>query len=247
MLGDAFRSKIVAAGGASGTDKISNHHYENSYCRLLAHYENSDELSILEIGYGSGSGVKFWREVFPNAFVYCLDRDIELAEQGVQVIRADQSSLESLGLAASKIQRPVSVIIDDGSHHPSHQLMTFSEFFPRLLAPNGTYIIEDIETSYWRRGSIYGYEFNYGLNDPWSLVEAFKVAADYVNRRYLSLPDRSLIEYKMISVGLDPSAVELADCISFSRNLVAITKQGLDQIHSNGDYPFSQLTDRFPA
>jgi hypothetical protein len=236
-----------SSGCASNTDKISNHHYESSYCRLLAHYENSADLSILEIGYGSGSGVKFWREVFPNAFIYCLDRDIELTEQGVQVIKADQSSLESLRLAVSQIQRPVSVVIDDGSHHPAHQLLTFSELFPGLLAPNGTYVIEDIETSYWRRGSIYGYEFNYGLSDPWSLVEAFKVAIDYVNRRYLSAPDRSLIEYKMMSVGLDPLAVELADSISFSGNLIAITKQGLDQMPSHGAYPFSELTERFPA
>lgn len=247
MLSKKFREKLIAAGLSSETDKVGGHHYENSYGRLLQSFEDADDLCLLEIGYGVGSGIKFWREVFPNAFIYCLDRDLELQEDNVSVIKADQSSLESLNAVMNQIDRPVSLIIDDGSHHPSHQLLTFSTFFRDLLAPQGLYVIEDIETSYWRRGSIYGYEFSYGLEDPWSLIEAFKVAADYVNRLYLSEQDKSLIEFKMMAVGLDPSAVMQIDSLFFSQNLVAATKHMEEILPASIGYGHSQFTERFPA
>jgi hypothetical protein len=49
------------------------------------------------------------------------------------------------------------VVLDDASHVPSHQLETFLAFFPGLR-PGGIYIIEDIETNFWKDGSsIYGF------------------------------------------------------------------------------------------
>jgi hypothetical protein len=246
MIAVSFREKLIAAGQSSGTDKVDNHHYEDSYWRLLQDFEDIDDLSLLEIGYGSGSGIKFWRDVFPDAFIYCLDRDLELQEKNVKVIKADQSNLDSLRTVIDQINRPISIIVDDGSHHPSHQLLTFSAFFRDLLAPQGIYIIEDIETSFWRRGSIYGYEFSYGLHDPWSLIEAFKVAVDYVNRLYLSEQDKSLLEFKMMSVGLDPSAVMQVDSLFFAQNIVAASKNLGELLPANQSYVFSQFTERFP-
>jgi len=49
----------------------------------------------------------------------------------------------------SKIKHPVCFINDDGSHVPEHQLFSFDYLFHELLMPGGTYIIEDVETSYW--------------------------------------------------------------------------------------------------
>jgi len=40
------------------------------------------------------------------------------------------------------------IIIDDGSHIPRHQLVSFSALFP-FVRPGGVYVIEDIESSYY--------------------------------------------------------------------------------------------------
>jgi hypothetical protein len=231
MNARSFRDRLVEAGLDAGTDKISNHHYESCYARCLERFQEDESFAMLEIGYGSGAGVEFWTSVFPNAFVYCFDRDHEDQGDSYKVLKADQSDLNSLVSAIDEIVHPISIVIDDGSHHPSHQLLTFSYLFQSLLTAGGIYIVEDIETSYWRCGSLYGYLFNYGLSDPWSTIEAFKIACDYVNRRYLSIEDKSFLEYRMMSVGLDPESVGLIESILFSRNLIVLNKT--DQVRGS--------------
>jgi len=199
---------------------------------------------MLEIGYGSGEGVKFWKNLFPEAFIYCFDRDVEGEEDRAKVLKVDQSDLQGLQLAMEQIDHPVDLIVDDGSHHPSHQILTFSCLFPALLGDNGLYAIEDIETSYWRNGALYGYAMNYGLNDPWSVMEAFKVAADDVNRRFICEEDQSLLQYRMMSIGLDPQAVELVESILFSRNCVILEKNNAT-LEGQGPYHYSAESSRF--
>jgi hypothetical protein len=220
MTIESFREEMIAAGSAAQTDKTSHHHYERPYSKCLQRFKDHGEFSMLEIGYGTGAGVNFWRTIFPDAFVYCFDRDYEGVEDRLKVIKVDQSELDSLHQGVEKIGHPIDLIIDDGSHHPSHQLLTFSYLFSDVLRDNGVYVIEDIETSYWRNGSLYGYAMNYGLNDPWSVIEAFKVASDYINRRFLCEEDKSLLQYRMISIGLDPGSAEMIETIQFSQNCI---------------------------
>jgi hypothetical protein len=49
------------------------------------------------------------------------------------------------------------IVIDDGSHLPRHQLVSFCALFP-FVRPGGLYIIEDIESSYYNSPSpsLYG-------------------------------------------------------------------------------------------
>ena len=42
----------------------------------------------------------------------------------------------------------IDVVVDDGSHIWTHQIATFEFLYPRLSA-TGTYICEDVHTSYW--------------------------------------------------------------------------------------------------
>ena len=199
---------------------------------------------MLEIGYGSGAGIEFWKAIFPEAFVYCFDRDTEGEGDRYKIVKVDQSDLNDLQRGVNLIDHPIDLIIDDGSHHPSHQLLTFSYLFKELLRGNGLYAIEDIETSYWRNGTLYGYRCNYGLNDPWSAVEAFKVASDYVNRRFLCEEDQSLLQYRMMSIGLDPLAVEEIESVLFTRNCIFAEKQ-LHFDEGNIQYPNAEASSRF--
>lgn len=244
MTIDSFRETLIAAGIEANTDKISTHHYEKPYSNSLYRFRDKGPFAMLEIGYGSGAGVKFWKSLFPEAFIYCFDRDAEGEEDRVKVLKVDQSDLQSLQLAMDHIAHPIDLIIDDGSHHPSHQILTFSCLFPALLSDNGLYAIEDIETSYWRNGLLYGYAMNYGLNDPWSAIEAFKVAADYLNRRFLCEEDQSLLQYRMMSIGLDPQAVEMVESVLFSRNCILLDKLDAPAIDM-GPYQNSMASSRF--
>jgi hypothetical protein len=220
----AFREKLLAAGHASGTDKVLIHNYDLKYARSLERFQDQKNFAMLEIGYGSGASIEFWKLVFPNVFVYCFDKDHEEEGANFSVKKVDQSDNNDLQSALNKIEHPISLVIDDGSHHPAHQLLTFSCLFNQLLLDGGTYIIEDVETSYWRSASLYGNLINYGLNDPWSTIEAFKVACDYVNRRFLSSEDKSLLEYRMMCIGLDPDAIVSIESLLFSQNLIIIEK-----------------------
>ena len=42
------------------------------------------------------------------------------------------------------------LIIDDGSHYPSHQLTTFKKLY-KNIAPGGLYIIEDLDLSFHKK------------------------------------------------------------------------------------------------
>ncbi|KAF0654892.1 hypothetical protein L107_00195 [Cyanobium sp. Copco_Reservoir_LC18] len=235
----------MSAGQFSSTDKIFAHHYEHTYARHLERFRDQQNLGVLEIGYGSGCGVKFWTTVFPGCHLYCFDRDVELIDNvNNTVIKVDQSDLGSLEAGIDKISRQISIIVDDGSHMPAHQLTSLTFLFEGLLAQGGVYIIEDIETSYWRRGSIYGYSVAYGLHDPWSTIEVLKLAVDYVNRRFLSPEDKSLIEYRLLAVGLDPATVQNFESIEFSRNCVVITKRSVDNLDDH-NYPHQEAIRRF--
>lgn len=241
---DSFRETLISAGIEANTDKISTHHYERPYSKALYRFRDTGPFAMLEIGYGSGAGVRFWKSLFPEAFIYCFDRDVEGEEDRVKVLKVDQSDLQSLQLAMEHFEHPVDLIVDDGSHHPSHQILTFSCLFPALLRDKGLYAIEDIETSYWRNGSLYGYVMNYGLNDPWSVMEAFKGASDYLNRRFLCEEDKSLLQYRMMSIGLDPQAVEMAASILFSQNCILLEKD-IEAAEEVDPYPSSSASSRF--
>jgi hypothetical protein len=42
----------------------------------------------------------------------------------------------------------IDIIIDDGSHYNEHVITTFKVLFP-FLSPEGIYVVEDTQTSYW--------------------------------------------------------------------------------------------------
>lgn len=133
---------------------------------------------------------------------------------------ADQSNTSQLNYIIEDIGKAsLDLIIDDGSHIPWHQVLTFDVLFRELLAPGGTYIIEDIETSYWSsdRASLYNYKIpNAGLGQGGSVVERFKSIVDVINRKFFARPDFSVIGKHKVD--------HLIASISFSRNCIIIEK-----------------------
>lgn len=233
-------------GDRCGTDKTLQHGYHRFYPAHIYHLRRFKKFAILEIGYGSGNSIPLWLEMFPNAAVYCLDRDIETQGAGYEVLKSDQSSPTALTESLARVSQPIRLVIDDGSHKPAHQILSFSTIFPSLCE-DGVYIIEDIETSYWVNGSIYGYETRYGLFNQWSAIEAFKLVADYVNRSFLAPCDRSLLEYRMALVGIGPDVAATISGITFAQNCIIIRKaKEADLIFSEAPYIHQQHTQREP-
>lgn len=236
-----FLESMRQAALTSGTDKISRHRYDQVYGRALATYVNVGPFAMLEIGYGEGCGLEFWHSLFPQLFCYCLDRDHgDWSNSNSCVLRVDQSNPDDLERALAAVQHPIALIVDDGSHHPDHQLLSFSMLFQHLLQPGGLYIIEDVETSYWRRGDVYGYELRYGLENRHSAVEAFKRLADAVNRRFLDSVDLNWVEASLLDGGIDPAAASMVETIGFGRNAILITKR-IDSLATPELPPYPQL------
>ena len=130
-------------------------------------------------------------------------------------------------------------IVDDGSHHPLHQISTFDILFRDVLLPGGVYAVEDIETSYWSGNGIYGYIFEYGYRHELSAIEVFKTVADQVNYEFLSDKAREQQD-KLIDNRISRDTLSMISSITFAQNLVVITKHSREnlKLFGNREYPY---------
>lgn len=149
-------------------------------------------LNVLEIGVGGfdnphsgGASLRMWKAYFRNSQIHGIDihdkKPIE--ERRIRVWRGSQVDPEFMSAVFADIGR-VDIVIDDGSHVNAHVLATFQHCFP-LLADDGIYAIEDVQTSYWPE---------YGGNprrfdDPRTTMGFFKQLTDGLN--HTEMPDRS--------------------------------------------------------
>ena len=206
-------------GRESGTDKVSHHGYQRFYPRFLQPMRGS-VTGMLEIGILHGQSVRMWEKYFPRAFVYGIDLNAESSTPRSRIFRADQSNADQLTAVRQQITRPVQFILDDGSHVPEHQMLAFDLYFSALLQPGGVYIVEDVETSYWARGEIYGYPTRYGHLHPRSFVELCKPLVDDVNAEFLS-PDAKASRSSPIS----QATRDWISSVTFGQNCIIFTKK----------------------
>ena len=195
------------------------------------------DITMLEIGLYKGASLNMWQEYFPRGFVYGLDiNGPEQRGDRFHVIKGDQADRRSLESFAGK---NLDLIVDDRSHVPEHQLSAFAYLFSNALRAGGTYIIEDIETSYWRHGELYGYDFRYGFRSPKSVIEVFKHAADFVNDEFMRDDDRIVRDG---SPGIEPDAMKEIAMVTFAQNCVIVQKKThQDAAYDNREYRRSKF------
>lgn len=150
----------------SGSDKYFSHHYERYYSSWLAPYRSLPKVKVLEIGAYTGKSLRVWDRYFTDPAMI-----MGLAYQGdgkktyeqvkgyndtaMHVYFGDQSKKETMDFLAEK--GPWDVLIDDGSHVPQHMIFSFFSLW-KSVRPGGVYIVEDLETNYWRHGrEVYKY------------------------------------------------------------------------------------------
>lgn len=188
--------------GESGSDKAMPgngqgvHGYARYYERLLAPLRDVP-VRFMEIGVERGRSLQVWQQYFSNAdHVYgigygnfqktpsqeCASASATRVEVNVPctIFKGDQSDVTFLRHFLKETGGNFHVILDDGSHVPSHQVTSFETLWP-AVQPGGIYIVEDVETSWWNpTAKVY----NYSLAGQASVVEKWKGVVDAVNREY---------------------------------------------------------------
>ena len=203
------------------TDKVTHHGYHRFYDYFLVPIKNH-KMNILEVGVDDLRSLKMWLDFFPNANIYGVDiNKKDFTYSRGSIFKADQSKKKDLEKVVKKIGK-CKFIIDDGSHVPQHQLLTFNYLFNECLEFGGIYIIEDIETSYWRNSTLYGYPIDSGyLDDNSNIVQIFKNIVDIVNREFLTDENKKFLkEYNKI----DYDNLKYISMITFAGNCIIIKK-----------------------
>jgi len=213
----------------SGSDKYSMHHYERYYGRWFEPLRN-EAITMLEIGARDGKSLQVWYEYFTKArLILGLAYDHGGNTRGVEekfadmanvvVVRGDQSKSETMKDLASR--GPYDILIDDGSHVPEHMMFGLFSLW-KTVKPGGLYVIEDLETNYWRTGAeLYGYYMNgtgIGSGPDRSAVSKLKQLVDVLARYQIGAPTLSVMP-----------GDETICSIEFGMNLVLLRKCTLEE------------------
>jgi 23S rRNA U2552 (ribose-2'-O)-methylase RlmE/FtsJ len=124
-----------------GGDKGTIHSYINAYETLM---DKKSKIKLLEIGVRSGHSIALWKDYFEESSIIGIDIDISQiifnVSENVHICDAtDYNQIQELFGDAS-----FDYIIDDGSHSPLDQVISFEILWSRIKA-GGKYFIEDIQ------------------------------------------------------------------------------------------------------
>ena len=189
-----------------GTDK-RDHGYIPFYDSLFSPMRH-ESVTLLEIGVGGfsdpedpsagGESLRLWRDFFPAGTIVGLDilDKSGVAGERVHVVQGSQVDPQCLERLARQYG-PFDIVIDDGSHVPAHVRFTFDALLPHLK-PDGIYVIEDTQTSYWPQ---WGGAFR--LNARRTSMAMVKQRLDHLNHAEFKRPgfvpsaaDRRIVEIR---------------------------------------------------
>lgn len=151
MKKNSNESKLDALGVKYVTDKSSlMHGYLEKYEDMLPKSMFAEK--IVEIGLQRGGkwrtdqtmpSVRMWLDYYPEATVYGFDKQyLSSFDSRFIFYRGDQSRMYDHIRFGEIVGYGIDVLLDDGSHRPSHQLLTFLYFWPKI-SKYGCYVIED--------------------------------------------------------------------------------------------------------
>jgi len=222
------------------SDKATHHGYTRYY-EPLFESRRSAPIRLVEIGVERGRSMKAWQSYFPGAdHVYgigygnfqttpkstCSGSEAAVHGPSPQctLYKGDQGDPKFLKHFVGDTGGKFDIVIDDGSHVPSHQRTSFEHLWPSVK-PGGVYAIEDVETSYWDKSAeIYGYS----LEQEPSIVDHMKQVSDTINREFKHGASQLPEVYSDIS------------SITFGQNIILLHKQtGSDQQYFGRAYRFA--------
>lgn len=148
------------------TDKVFWHHFDDFYRSIFTRLENIQR--ICEIGVFRGDSIIWLRDQFPNAKIFAADivpfQSNWPTSDKIQYFQFDQSDRDKLRDFYENSQPDM--IIEDGSHHPSHQAISLILGIEILKknAKGGIYILEDVHTSHPSHPSLKKKTSRFSLN-----------------------------------------------------------------------------------
>jgi len=134
--------------------EVSYHNYHLHYAKKFGSIRNKVK-KVLEIGVFRGHSMLMWSKYFPNATIYGVDIDFTPTHFGVNAfeLTKDESRIKLFEMDACNpsnvnaimkiIGNDVDIIIDDGSHHPYHQLFSLL-YYTDYLSTDGIFCVEDV-------------------------------------------------------------------------------------------------------
>ena len=122
------------------------HHYFDVYHTLFSRFVGKN-VRLMEVGICGGGSLQMWREYLgPKAHVYGVDVEPACSAyqaKQIEILIGDQGDRAFWQQVKATIPK-IDILIDDGSHIPEHQKITFEEMIPHLN-PGGLYLCEDIQ------------------------------------------------------------------------------------------------------
>jgi demethylmacrocin O-methyltransferase len=203
-----------------GSDKNGGHNYTQHYMKHFKKYRFR-KIKLFEIGVGGydnpengGHSLRMWKKYFPFGQIVSLDiyDKSKLQENRIKIYQGSQVDEQVLTKIIEN-QGKFDLIIDDGSHINEHIITTFKYLFPHLKE-GGIYVIEDIQTSYWKDMG----GDNKDFNNPKTAMNFCKRLTDCLNYSEFNDPKYEPTFY-------DLNIVE----IHFYHNLVFIYKNKNDE------------------
>jgi len=235
----------------TGTDKRWTHHYDRFYEVFLSPYRTVNNMNFLEIGADTGKSMIAWAKYFPKAELikgvrYGIETDSQkLACESIgldqdcpqiKIVDGDQNDPVFLKTLAKDSW---DVIIDDGSHVPDHQVRSFFHLFPSVR-PGGLYVIEDIETNYWKGPTdVYNQKFSgsgVGKDYPGNNIGLFSDLITVMNRKYYASIDRTI---------LAPEIDDQIAAMMFVPNAILIFKKDTGFGMVGRSFPFREDDEAF--
>lgn len=191
------------------SDKVFWHRYAEFYDQFL---EGMNPQRILEFGVFHGASIRMWRHQYPSTYIVGAD----ILEQQpdwptdplIHYERIDQGDDHQIESMFDRLGRKFDLIVEDGSHIPTHQARCLALALPHLSA-GGVYILEDIHTSH--------FDHPYSRDRPHAL-NALNVLLAIQNLRDIS---------RVVDAAV---AESLAEQGFFSPEEIASLDQNIDQI-----------------
>ena len=155
------------------------HHYFKIYDIHLKRFIGKNPI-ILEIGVSKGGSLEMWNDYFDGkCTIYgididkdCLNINNKLKMDNINISIGDQNNRD-FWRTYFKNKPKFDIIIEDGGHTMSQQIITYEETFDHI-SDNGVYLCEDTHTSYWNH---YGGQ----LGNKNSFIEYSKNFIDMLN------------------------------------------------------------------
>jgi hypothetical protein len=175
MIMNRFEEFFRSNNNSASISKWS--HYFDIYERHLSKYINLSPV-ILEIGTNEGGGSEMFNYYFNgNCKIVTFDINDSLNSNmkkynNIKFLQGSQTDMIFL-TDLIHVHGKFDIILDDGGHGMDMQIASFNKLYPDL-SDNGTYMVEDVHTSYWS-----GY--NGGVGKSGTFIEYTKSLIDKLN------------------------------------------------------------------